>query len=179
MMQTLKGMMQTHKGRRPARILLAALLVAVVRLPDSAHAAERFKAFKLKSADGRETKLADVLDRATVVVFFFPTCGFCKASLPSVQKLHDAYKDQGLSMVWINVVPNEDRLIADWRAKNGFSVPVLLGGRSAQNDYKLTMTPTNYLLDVNGTVVFKQTGFTDGDEKELERQIRQALALTP
>jgi len=161
------------------RTFLGALLLATVALQHPTLAAENFKAFKLKSIEGKETRLADILGKATVVVFFFPTCGFCKASLPEAQKLHDAYKDRGLSMVWINVVPQEDRLIPDWRAKNGFSVPVLLGGRSAQNDYKLTMTPTHYLLDPEGKVLFKQAGFTHGDEKVLEQQIQRALTPAP
>jgi hypothetical protein len=76
-------------------------------------------------------------------------------------------------------VPREDRLIAGWREKNGFTVPTLLGGRSAQNDYRVTMTPTHYLLDAKGDVLFTQAGFKPGDEKALEQQIQRALALTP
>jgi thiol-disulfide isomerase/thioredoxin len=161
------------------RAFLGALLITAIGLQHPAGAAETFKPFKLKSVEGKETRLADVLGKATVVVFFFPTCGFCKISLPEAQKLHDAYRDRGLSMVWINVVPEEDRLIPDWRVKNGFTVPVLLGGRSAQNDYKLKMTPTHYLLDPTGRVLFKQAGFTHGDEKVLEQQIQRALAPGP
>ena len=41
------------------------------------------------------------------------------------------------------------------------------------------MTPTHYLLDAGGRVLFKQSGYTRGDEKVLEQRIRQALALSP
>lgn len=82
----------------------------------------------------------------------------------------------GLSMVSINVVPQEERLIADWRTNHGYTVPILLGGRSVQSDYKLTMTPTHYLFDSQGKVLSRHAGYKPGDEKNLEREIQQALA---
>ena len=124
-------------------VLLGVLLLSAVATHDRAAAAESFKPFKLKTLEGSPRSLPDVLGKITVVVFFFPTCQYCNAAFPEVQKIYDAYKDRGLSMVWINVVPEEEPLIAGWRATHGYSVPVLLGGRSVQNDYKLVMTPTH------------------------------------
>jgi glutathione peroxidase-family protein len=142
-----------------------------------AAAAENFKPFKVRTLEGAQTSLSDVLGKATLVVFFFPTCAFCNAAFPEIQKLHDTYKDQGLSMVWINVVPQEERMIPGWRRDHGYTVPILLGGRSIQNDYKLTMTPTHYLFDSQGKVLTRHAGYKPGDERALERQIQQALGL--
>ena len=158
------------------RVLLGVLLLSAVVMQNRAAAAENFKPFKLKTLEGSQRSLSDVLARATVVVFFFPSCQYCNAAFPEVQKIYDAYKDRGLSMVWINVVPDEEPLIAGWMATHGYTVPVLLGGRSVQNDYKLVMTPTHYLLDSRGKVLSKHAGYTAGDEKALERDIQQALS---
>jgi len=157
------------------RVLLGVLLLAAVAMQDRAAAEERFRPFKLKTLEGSQRSLPDVLGKATVVIFFFPTCQYCNAAFPEVQKIYDAYKDRGLSMVWINVVPDEEPLIAGWLVTHGFTVPVLLGGRSVQNDYKLVMTPTHYLLDSRGKVLSRHAGYTAGDEKALERDIQQAL----
>ena len=92
-----------------------------------------------------------------------------------MQKIYDSYKDRGLSMVWINIVPDEKKLIAGWKDSHGYTVPVLLGGRSAQNDYKLTETPTHYLLDAKGNVLSKHVGYKTGDEKTLDEEIQKAL----
>jgi thiol-disulfide isomerase/thioredoxin len=161
--------------------LLAALLATSVALAQDRPAeVEHFKSFELKTPEGARTTLSDVLvlGKTTLVVFFFPTCGYCNAAFPEIQKLHDAYKDRGLSMVWINVVPQQERLIADWRRRNGYTAMILLGGRSVQKDYKLTMTPTHYLLDAEGKVLWRHAGYKPGDEKELEQRIRETLALT-
>ena len=153
------------------------LLVAAVLAVQSVTAAESFKPFKkLKALDGSQQSLADVLGRkATLVVFFFPTCPYCNAAFPEVQKIYDRYKDQGLSMVWINVLPDEEKLIAPWRMEHGYTVPVLLGNRALANDYKLRMTPTHFLLDPKGGVISTHAGYTAGDEKTLEHDIQQAV----
>ena len=155
------------------------LLVASVALQGSVSAADNFKPFKMKTLEGEQKSLSEVLGKATLVVFFFPTCPFCNAAFPEIQELNDAYKERGLSMVWINVVPDEEKLIAGWRTKHGYTVPVLVGGRSVQNDYKLVMTPTHYLLDSQGKVISRHAGYKPGDEKDLEREIQQALAVVP
>jgi hypothetical protein len=118
---------------------------------------------------------------ATLVVFFFPTCGYCNASFPAVQTIYDSYKDRGLAMVWINAVPEEDRLVKDWQARHGYTVPILVGASQAalQRDYDLTTTPTHYLLGANRTVLFAQAGYWPGDEAELERAIVRALEPPP
>jgi thioredoxin-related protein len=156
--------------------LYVALVLAVVAL-HSVAAAESFKPFKkLKTLDGSQQSLADVLGpKATLVVFFFPTCPYCNAAFPDVQKMYDRYKGDGLSMVWINVLPDEEKLIAPWRLQHGYTVPVLLGNRALANDYKLRMTPTHFLLDSKGGVITTHAGYTAGDDKALEHDIQQAL----
>lgn len=78
-------------------------------------------------------------------------------------------------MVWINVVPAENKKIAEWQAKFGFNVPVLIGASQAalQRDYKLQVTPTHYLLDATGKVTFHHAGYASGDEEELEKKVRR------
>ena len=157
--------------------VLGVLLVLALALPAPGQAADKLKSFKLKTLDGVEQTLPGVLgSKATLVVFFFPTCPYCNAAFPAVQKLYDTYRAQGLSMVWINVVPDEQKLIADWRMKHGYTVPVLLGSRSTPREYGVRMTPTHYLLNARGEILSKQDGFSPGDETKLEQQIQQALA---
>ena len=158
------------------RQILCALLLLALAVPSPA-SAEKLKSFKLKTLEGVERTLPDVLgSKATLVVFFFPTCPYCNAAFPKVQKLYDSYREQGLSMVWINVVADERKLIAAWREQHGYTVPVLLGSQSTPREYGVRMTPTHYLLDARGEILSKQDGFNPGDEIKLEQQIQQALA---
>ena len=163
------------RTRRASACLLA--LVLWCSLPAAA-AAEPFKPFKLKTLDGQEKTLTDVLgSKATLVFFFFPTCVYCNQAFPEVQKLYDTYKDKGLSIVWINAVPSEQRLIAAWRTKHGYTVPVLVGAsiRMIERDYTIKLTPTHYLLDGAGNIVARHDGYKPGDEKAIEEHIITAL----
>ena len=164
-------------GLKTALSVLLVVVVTAVAVPQPVTGAESFKPFKkLKALDGSQQSLADVLGtKATVVVFFFPTCPYCNAAFPLVQKIYDRYKDQGLAMVWINVLPDEEKLLAPWRAQHGYTVPVLLGSRAVGSDYKLRMTPTHFLLDAKGAVLATHAGYSAGDEQTLERDVRQAL----
>ena len=162
-------------SRLVRQAMLSVFLLVLVATANRALAGENFRSFKLKTLEGTERTLSDVLGNATVIVFFFPTCKYCNAAFPEIQKIYDTYKDRGLSMVWINIVPEENSLIKNWQATHGYTVPILLGGKSVQNDYKLNGTPTHYLLDARGKILSKHAGYKAGDEKDLEREILHAL----
>jgi len=136
-----------------------------------------FKPFKLKTPDGAQKSLPDMLGKTTLVVFFYPTCPFCNVAAPDIQKLADTYKAEGLSVVYINILPEEAKLIKGWQTTHGYTSPVLTGASTAsiQNDYDVTSTPTHYLLDAKGKVLAKHSGFQPGDEKQLELEIKSAL----
>ncbi len=122
-------------------------LIAVMVLPQqgTARAPDKFKPFKLKTLDGTRKTLSDYANKATLVDFFYPRCPFCNVALPEIQTLYNTYKDQGLSVVLINVVPEENKLIPKWMDKYNVSLPVLIGAsqESLQRDYELKATPTN------------------------------------
>ena len=117
------GSKRVSAVERAATVVCGALLLASIAMANGMLAAESFKPFKMKSLEGAQKSLSDVLGKVTLVVFFFPTCPYCNAAFPEIQKFHDRYKDQGLSTVWINVVPQEERLIPEWRSAHGYTVP--------------------------------------------------------
>ncbi|MBI2815610.1 MAG: TlpA family protein disulfide reductase [Acidobacteria bacterium] len=163
------------------RTVWCLLLVAFAMPPVSAKDPDKFKPFKLKTSDGAAKTLQDFANKATLVGFFFPTCAYCNAALPEVQNIYEKYKDKGLSVVWINVLPKQNKLIPDWQEKHHLTIPVLIGAsqEALQRDYRLNATPTHYLLDANGQVIFSQTGYKPGDEKALEAKIAETLNSAP
>jgi cytochrome oxidase Cu insertion factor (SCO1/SenC/PrrC family) len=142
---------------------------------------DTFKPFALKSLDGKRKTLADFSNRLTLVNFFFPRCPYCNQELPEIQKIYDRYKDRGLSAVWINILPDEAKLVEAWQAAKNLTVPVLVGGSqdALQRDYRVESTPATYLLDAHGRVLFHQDGYKPGDEKQLESRIAALLDAQP
>jgi thiol-disulfide isomerase/thioredoxin len=153
--------------------------IAICMLLTAGHlvSADAFKPFTLKSLDGNPKVLKDFLNKATLVTFFFPTCGYCNEEFPHLQKIYDKYKGQGLSIVTINIVPDQISLIEEWKERHQYTFPVLVGAslEYLQREYSLRMTPTHFLLDAQGNVILKQNGYVVGDEKILEDKIQKAL----
>ena len=171
-----------RKNRRAALLILNCLLAVSILAPQAgAKDPAKFKPFHLKMLDGTKKTLADYTNKLTLVAFFYPRCPYCNVALPEVQKIYDKYKDKGLSLVWINVVPQENKLIPKWMEEHNLTAPVLIGAsqESLMRDYDLKATPTHYLLDEKGDVLFHQEGYKPGDEKLLEESIAGALNITP
>ena len=156
-------------------------LIVVMALPQqgSARDPHKFKPFKLKTLDGARKTLSDYANKATLVSFFYPRCPFCNVAIPRIQALYNIHKDHGLSVVLINVVPEENKLIPKWMGQYNLSLPVLIGAsqESLQRDYELNASPTEYLLGEKGEVLFYQSGYKPGDEKIMEAKIVETLKV--
>jgi len=157
---------------------ITALLLAWI---SPAHATDRFKPFKLKTIDGVTRTLDDYRGKATLVAFFFPTCNYCNQALPETLQIYNRYKDKGLTMVWINIVKEEEKQIPVWQAQHHYeNVPVLVGAsqQKLQRNYKIEMTPEHLIINQDGEIFFRQRGYHAGNEAELEDHVKQALGLT-
>jgi thiol-disulfide isomerase/thioredoxin len=100
--------------------------IAGARQGSAPERAETFKPFSLKTLAGKRKTLRDFSNKLTLVNFFYPRCPYCNLELPEIQKMYDKYKNMGLSAVWINILPEEDNLIAGWEMAKNLTIPVLI-----------------------------------------------------
>jgi len=140
---------------------------------------QAFRSFELKNLDGEEKTLGDFLSKVTLVTFCFPTCGPCNAELPHFQRFHETYSPQGLTVVAINVIPEQDSQVREWSSEKGFTFPILVGGDSGRliEDYQLVATPLSFLIDSNGQILARFDGYRSGQETEIEERIRKELGV--
>ena len=162
------------------RLLCCSVAILVLVLVHPAHAVDKFKPFKLKTIDGVTRTLKDYQGKAILVTFFFPTCTYCNKVLPETLKIYNKYKDQGLKMVWINIVREEDNKVPAWLAQHRYNMPVLVGAsqRKLLKDYKIEISPEQLLVGRDGDILYRQRGYQAGDAAVLEGQIKQALHRT-
>ncbi len=84
-------------------------------------------------------------------------------------------------MVAINVNPEQNDQLPEWRAKNKYTFPILVtdSGNYARTNYGVPGTPTNLILDSGTRTVFRHLGYGPGNEKTMEAEIRELLGLNP
>jgi len=135
--------------------------------------------FELLDLEGRTRSLSDFLAESTLVSFFFPTCGACNQEMPYFQQFYEKYRDHGFQVVAVNVIPEQDELVPQWKDNHGFTFPVLVGANTNTliENYRLTSTPLSFLLDSEGRILSRQEGYAPGSETRVETQIREALGL--
>ncbi|MCW5835824.1 MAG: redoxin domain-containing protein [Labilithrix sp.] len=130
--------------------------------------------FSLSSVNGG-TKMGVEKGKVTIIDFWATWCEPCKKSFPKYQELYVKYKASGLEILAISV-DDEKKEIPDFIKTYGAKFPVGWDeGHKIADCYKPPNMPSAYVIDKNGVVKFVHNGYHDGEEKELEKEIKSLL----
>jgi len=146
-------------------------------------AGKKAPAFSLKSLDGTEYSLHDLLQRGPVVAAFFKvSCPVCQFTFPFLERLHKRYGGDGVTFLGIS--QDDARDTKDFAKEFGVSFSILLDderGYIVSNAYGLTNVPTIFLIDTDGTVKVSSMGFDKKDLETIAGELaqRRKIALAP
>lgn len=99
----------------------------------------------------------------------------CREEFPHLDRLYRELRDEGFSVVAVDV-SNDIEGTRRYYEENGWEVPAAFDvDEVGRRLYGIAGTPTNYLLDADGRIVWRHFGFTAGDEVELRERIEAAL----
>ena len=146
-------------------------------------AGNRAPGFSLKSLDGKEHSLNDLLQRGPVVAAFFKvSCPVCQFTFPFLERLHKHYGGDGVT--FLAVSQDDARDTKDFAKEFGVTFPMLLDdekGYIVSNAYGLTNVPTIFLIDTDGTVKVSSMGFDKKDLETIATELaqRRKIALAP
>lgn len=79
--------------------------------------------------------------------------------MPStIEQIHREYRDRGLSILAVNIEEGHEK-VASWVKEKKLGVPVVLDSSGAlTRAYRVTATPTVFLVARNGTLIGKALG---------------------
>ena len=119
--------------------------------------------FVLKDIHGKEVSLEQFKGKPILLNFWATWCGPCKVELPSMQRLHDASKDNGnIQIIAISIDRSNTEKVHQYAQSLNLSFPILLDpDRTARKPYFIRGLPTSYLIDADG----KLQGFISGARK--------------
>jgi peroxiredoxin len=132
-----------------------------------------------QAANGKgKVALSKLRGKVVLVDFWGTYCEPCKKSFPKLQDLHTKYAASGLRIVGISEDEADDKdHIPGFASTYGAKFAVGWDeDKSIAKSYKPETMPTSYLIDKNGVVRYAHVGYHDGEEVEVEKEIKELLA---
>jgi len=146
----------------------------------AAPAAMSAQDFTTRDVDGKTVRMSDHLGKEIILVNFWSTfCQPCLAQFPHVQRLYDAKKAQGFTVLAVSMDGSETiQNVPAFAKRNGLTFPVLLDedSRIASLYNPKKAEPLTVLIDKSGKIVKVREGYNPGDEKLLEAEVDKLLA---
>lgn len=144
--------------------------------PASVVVGELAPEFTLVNMEGERVSLADYRGQVVVLNFWATWCPPCREEKPTMERLYQQFKDDGLVFLAINVEENGHQVVSEYLMNNSFSFPILLDGKAeVQGMYGVFRYPESYIIDRDGTVVEHIIGGRDWMESSTYRKIESLL----
>jgi cytochrome c biogenesis protein CcmG/thiol:disulfide interchange protein DsbE len=135
--------------------------------------------FKVQAVAGSKgaISLTQLHGQVVLLDFWGTFCEPCKKSFPKLEELNRKYAGSGLRVVGISEDEDEDKdKIPSFAKSYGATFSLAWDGdKSIARRYKPETMPSSFLIDRDGIVRFMHVGFHDGEEIEVEREIRGLL----
>lgn len=134
--------------------------------------------FTLPSLDGKNISLSDYAGKVVLVNFWSTTCDPCMVEMPHLVKLYEKHKARGFVVLAVSADGPETRAqVSSVVHDKRMSFPVLLDEETsviARYNPKKDM-PYSALIDQQGNVVRKTSGYSPGDEEKLAADVEKLL----
>ena len=110
--------------------------------------------FELQTTSGETIKLSDLRGQAVLVNLWATWCPPCRAEMPSIEKVYNEYKDDGLVVLAVDMTYQDTQSnIAPFVAEYGLTFPILLDqSGDVGNAYQLRSLPSSFFINRDGTI---------------------------
>ncbi len=121
--------------------------------------------FTVTTLDGKTLRLSDLRGQVVVVDYWATWCGPCRIAMPHLQKLHDTYKSQGVTVLALSVDQKGPAVVKPFIQSNGFTFPVAMADEQAASAFGgFSSIPTTVIVRPDGRVHTTFTGVRSYEE---------------
>jgi peroxiredoxin len=136
--------------------------------------------FRAKAVTGEsnDVALSGLRGHVVLVDFWGTFCEPCKKSFPRLQELSQKYAGQGLRVVGVSEDEPEDKTkIPSFAGSYGAKFTLVWDqDKAIARAYKPETMPSSFLVDRRGVIRYAHVGFHEGDEAQLDQEIRALLS---
>lgn len=140
--------------------------------------AQSLSEIKVQSIKNETLHLKELYGQGALLINFWALwCQPCKSELPHLNKLYEKYKESGFTIIGINQdTPKSVSKVKSFIASQRIDFPIALDSNyEIFNKFNGQVLPYSLLIDKNGDIVYRHTGYVPGDENKLEKEIINLL----
>jgi len=133
----------------------------------------------VKTLDGKKVNIQDFVGKGkvTVISFWATWCSPCKRELDAIAEIYpDWQEDYDVELLAVTI--DDARGVAKvpaMVAAKGWDYTVLSDSKQElQRALNFQTVPQTFLLNAQGEIVYTHSGYSPGDEYELEEEIKKA-----
>lgn len=133
-------------------------------------------AFALDSVNGKgKVDMAKYKGKVVLVDFWATWCEPCKKSFPKLQELNVKYKASGVVIIGISQ-DDENQGLPEFGKTYGAEFPLAWDSdKSVAKKWQPKSMPASFIVDKTGIIRFAHLGYHDGDEAEVEKELKSLL----
>jgi peroxiredoxin len=118
--------------------------------------------FTLPDLDGKPHTLSSMRGKVVFLNIWATWCGPCKEEMPSMQFMHEKYKDKPFQIMAVSVDSDPDEVVRKFAEDLELTFLILHDRKGGIKDtYKTTGVPETFIIDQNGVVAQKIWGPRD------------------
>lgn len=134
----------------------------------------------IKSLDGTSVDIQDYTGngKITVISFWATWCSPCKKELDTISKMYPEWqKKYNMELIAVSIDDERSlKRVPKLVESKGWPYTILSDTESAlPKALKFQTVPQTFLVDQDGEIVYSHSGYTEGDELELEEKIKGLL----
>jgi peroxiredoxin len=126
--------------------------------------------WSIRTLDGNEVPFSQFKGKVVFLNFWATWCPPCVAEMPSIQNLYDSLKNEDTTFLLIS--HENEKTVKDFIVKKNFNMPVYLCRDGLPNVFRSRGIPATFILDRDGTIVFKHIGSAKWDSEACQNFIR-------
>jgi len=133
--------------------------------------------FSAKDLNGNNIKLSEIKDKVIVLDFWASWCIPCKKSMPHLADLYNKLKDTSFTIIGINLDDDKNK-INSFKESIGIEIPfsIIHDKESKLPElYNVEGMPTTIIIDKQGTIKFKETGFDSVLKEKIDKTIYELV----
>ncbi len=136
--------------------------MGVVQIPPAADPVE----IQLKDQNGRMTSLSEFRGKIVFINFWTTWCLACVIEMPSMEKLHQKFKDKDFVMMGINLQESDATVLKFFKEYKLTFTTLLDSTGDVGTVFRIRGIPTTFILDKNGIIIGKVMGPREWDSRD-------------